>query len=133
MPTQIVLSLSTFTSEYWWVIAGLLVALLLTGQAALQTDAGRLAWDRSKLRVPVLVLNGEKDLQVDPKQNLPVMETALKASGNPHARVRQMPGLNHLFQRCDTGNPGEYGTIEETINDAALKEISAWIAALATR
>jgi pimeloyl-ACP methyl ester carboxylesterase len=86
-----------------------------------------------KLRVPVLVLNGEKDLQVDPKQNLPVMEAALKAGGNQHARVRQMPGLNHLFQRCDTGNPGEYGTIEETINEAALKEISEWIAALATR
>lgn len=86
-----------------------------------------------KLRVPVLVLNGEKDLQVDPKQNLPVMEAALKAGDNQHARVRQMPGLNHLFQRCETGNPGEYGTIEETINEAALKEISEWIVALASR
>lgn len=54
MPTQIVLSLSAFTSDYWWALAGVLVALLLAGQGALQTDAGRLGWDRAKLRVPVL-------------------------------------------------------------------------------
>jgi general secretion pathway protein F len=54
MPTQIVLALSAFTTDYWWAMAGALVALLLAGQAALQTDAGRLGWDRAKLRVPVL-------------------------------------------------------------------------------
>ena len=54
MPTQVILSLSAFTTEYWWVMAGGFAALLLAGQAALQTHAGRLAWDRAKLRVPVL-------------------------------------------------------------------------------
>lgn len=80
-----------------------------------------------KLRVPVLALNGEKDLQVDPFQNLPVIEVALKVANNDNVRVRKLPGLNHLFQRSETGSPGEYGTIEETMNDAALKEISDWI------
>lgn len=54
MPTQVVLALSTFTTDYWWAIVGVFGASVLVGRSALQTGAGRLAWDRAKLRVPVL-------------------------------------------------------------------------------
>ena len=39
----------------------------------------------------------------------------------------ELPGLNHLFQTCETGAPSEYSTIEETFSPAALKEVSVWI------
>ncbi|MCA9697483.1 MAG: alpha/beta hydrolase, partial [Myxococcales bacterium] len=62
-------------------------------------------WDPApvlrKLKVPVLVLNGELDLQVDPDQNLPAIEAALKK--NRRAKVIRFPGLNHLFQPAKTG------------------------------
>jgi fermentation-respiration switch protein FrsA (DUF1100 family) len=80
-----------------------------------------------KVRVPVLVINGSKDLQVDPKQNVPPIEKALKAGGNKQYTIKVMPGLNHLFQKAKTGSPMEYANIEETFNPAALKTIGDWI------
>lgn len=81
----------------------------------------------SKIRVPVLVLNGEKDLQVNPQQNTAAIAAALGKGGNSQCRVVIFPGLNHLFQNCDTGLPGEYGIIEETFSEEVLKTISDWI------
>jgi hypothetical protein len=83
----------------------------------------------AKVRCPVLALNGDKDLQVPPEQNLPAIEAALKSSGNDRVTTRVLPGLNHLFQRCKTGAPSEYATIEETFDPAALKVVADWIVA----
>jgi hypothetical protein len=80
-----------------------------------------------QVRCPVLAIIGEKDLQVPCRENLAEIETALKAGGNSRVTVRELPGLNHLFQACATGSPSEYGTIEETINPVALQLIGDWI------
>jgi pimeloyl-ACP methyl ester carboxylesterase len=80
-----------------------------------------------QVQVPVLALCGEKDLQVEPEQNLPEIEQALLQGGNPDFTVEMMPGLNHLFQQAETGSPLEYYNIEETLNPAALQKISSWI------
>jgi uncharacterized protein len=80
-----------------------------------------------KVRVPVLALVGEKDLQVPAKLNVQLIEAALKKGGNKNYTVLLMPGLNHLFQKANTGLPGEYGTIEETISPTALNTMSDWI------
>lgn len=79
------------------------------------------------VRVPVLALNGEKDLQVPPKENLRGIEEALKIAGNKNFKTVELPGLNHLFQNCKTGSPNEYGEIEETFSPNALKIIGDWI------
>ncbi|MEP6920723.1 MAG: alpha/beta fold hydrolase [bacterium] len=81
----------------------------------------------AQVRVPVLALNGEKDLQVPPKENLALIEAALKRGGNKHYTVMLMPGLNHLFQHAQTGLPSEYGASEETIAPVVLQTISDWI------
>jgi dienelactone hydrolase len=81
----------------------------------------------SKVACPVLVLNGEKDLQVPPKQNLPAIRHELEAAGNKHFEIVELPGLNHLFQTAKTGSPAEYAQIEETIAPAALEKIATWI------
>ena len=60
-------------------------------------------------------------------QNLPEIEAALKAGGNRDYTIRQLPGLNHLFQTCQTGAITEYGQIEETIAPVALATIGDWI------
>src|SRR5262249_16851717 len=52
----------------------------------------------SQIKCPVLVLNGEKDLQVPPEQNLPPIRNALESAGNTNFEVDELPGLNHLFQ-----------------------------------
>jgi len=81
----------------------------------------------AKVRCPVLALNGEKDLQVPPKENLAEIEKALKQGGNIRVTTKELPGLNHLFQTCKTGSVSEYAQIEETIAQSALKVIGDWI------
>jgi len=81
----------------------------------------------SKVKCPVLAINGEKDLQVPPKENLNAIEEALVAGGNKNFIVKELPGLNHLFQTAQTGLPAEYVKIEETISPEALKIIGDWI------
>ena len=58
-----------------------------------------------KVQCPVLAINGEKDLQVPPKENLAEIDKALKAGGNRNVKTVELPGLNHLFQPCKTGAP----------------------------
>ncbi|HKD78627.1 MAG TPA: alpha/beta fold hydrolase [Candidatus Angelobacter sp.] len=81
----------------------------------------------SKVTCPVLALNGAKDLQVSPEQNLPPIRRALEAAGNKHFEIVELPGLNHLFQTAKTGSPSEYAQIDETIAPVALETISGWI------
>ncbi len=80
-----------------------------------------------KIKFPVLAINGEKDLQVPPEENLTAIEEAFKAGGNKNYIVKELPGLNHLFQKATTGLPAEYGQIEETFSPTALKLIGDWI------
>jgi hypothetical protein len=68
----------------------------------------------SKVKVPVLALNGELDLQVS-------------AAGKKDHEEQSLPGLNHLFQHASTGLPNEYGKIEETLAPEVLERVSAWI------
>jgi pimeloyl-ACP methyl ester carboxylesterase len=80
-----------------------------------------------RLKVPVLALNGSKDVQVPPTQNLPAISAALAAGGNKDFTVRELPGLNHLFQRCGQCTIAEYATIEETFSPSALEIVGDWV------
>ncbi len=83
-----------------------------------------------KVTCPVLAINGSKDLQVPPKENLGEIRKALEAAGNKHFEIKELEGLNHLFQNAKTGSPNEYGAIEETIAPAALETILTFIKGL---
>ena len=81
----------------------------------------------TKVKVPVLAINGERDLQVPAKENLSAIANALRAGGNKDHTVTELPGLNHLLQTSQSGLPTEYAQIEETISPAALQMILDWI------
>ncbi|MBW3625846.1 MAG: alpha/beta hydrolase [Armatimonadetes bacterium] len=78
-----------------------------------------------KVRCPILVVNGGKDLLILEKINLAPMKAALK--GHPDATVKLLPNVNHMLQTAVTGSPEEYNRIEETVSPEALKEITDWI------
>jgi pimeloyl-ACP methyl ester carboxylesterase len=80
-----------------------------------------------KVKCPVLALNGEKDLQVPPKENLAAIKEALQSGGNTNFKVIEIPNLNHLFQTANTGALTEYAQIEETISPKALQIIGDWL------
>jgi pimeloyl-ACP methyl ester carboxylesterase len=81
----------------------------------------------TKLKMPVLAMNGEKDVQVSAPENLAGFQKYLTQAGNKDFKIVSFPGLNHMFQTADTGSPAEYVTIEETIAPEALKVMTDWI------
>ena len=80
-----------------------------------------------KVKVPILALNGDKDVQVYSKDNLAGVEKAMKKAKNSNYKILELKGLNHLFQKCIFGSPNFYGRNEETFNEDAMKTISEWI------
>lgn len=83
------------------------------------------ASDISKTTCPVLVMNGEKDLQVIASSNVEAIKGNLPK--NKKSQVKIYPGLNHLFQECTTGLPTEYINSEQTISPIVLEDIAAWL------
>ena len=83
-----------------------------------------------KTNCPALLLNGSKDLQVIASQNLTAYEKIIAEHGKTNLTLRELPGLNHLFQHCETGSPNEYFEIEETISPEVLEMIVGFVKSL---
>jgi uncharacterized protein len=81
----------------------------------------------SKVTVPVLALNGDKDMQVAAAENLAAIEKNLAQAGNKNGKTQSLPGLNHLFQTSKTGSIQEYGVLEETFSPQALEVMTTWL------
>lgn len=81
----------------------------------------------SKIRIPLLALNGAKDIQVNSTENLAGFERLLTKAGNKDFKIQELPGLNHLFQTAQTGYANEYATLDETISPTALQVMTEWI------
>lgn len=76
---------------------------------------------------PCLLLNGTKDLQVVAKQSFDAYQALIERYGKQNMTLREMPGLNHLFQHCDKGTPDEYAKIDETIAPEVLEAIVGFV------
>ena len=84
----------------------------------------------SEVKIPVLAVDGSLDMQVSAKENLAGIKKSLTKAGNNKFETVEFEGLNHLFQTAKTGNPSEYGQIEETFSPKVLDKISSWFLAL---
>ena len=81
-----------------------------------------------KIACPVMALNGNLDMQVLSKDNLPVIKENLPS--NDKNLVKEYDSLNHLFQHCTPATALNYGAIEETISKEVLEDIANWINSL---
>jgi general secretion pathway protein F len=52
--TRWIIAGSHFTRDFWWLIGAAAVALVAAFRAGVRTERGRSAWDRFKLRAPVI-------------------------------------------------------------------------------
>lgn len=82
----------------------------------------------SKIKCPVMALNGVLDLQVLSSDNLPVIKESLPK--NEKSVIKEYDSLNHLFQHCTPTTALNYGAIEETISEEVLKDMANWIDAI---
>jgi general secretion pathway protein F len=54
LPTLILLRTSSFLKQYWWAVLIGGIGLYLASRAYVRTPGGAMAWDKAKLRVPIL-------------------------------------------------------------------------------
>lgn len=76
----------------------------------------------SKVKCPVLAINGDRDTQVAADSNLEAVRQGIKG-----AKIHKMAGLNHLLQHAETGEVSEYADIRETISEEVLALIAAFL------
>lgn len=80
-----------------------------------------------KVKCPVLLLGGEKDIQVNNKTDMPVIADILKGHHNANVEYELLPGLNHLFQHCHACTVQEYSNLAETFSPEALGIMADWL------
>jgi len=82
-----------------------------------------------RVRVPVLILQGETDMQVTPEQ-ADTLAAALQRGGNRAVTVHRLPTTNHLFQRDPSGLPDGYGALpDRRVTREALGLVTDWVLA----
>ncbi len=74
---------------------------------------------------PILILFGEKDMQVPSSLNQIAFEDALK--NNRNFKILVFPNANHLFQVSKTGLPSEYKSLEKNFTPEFLPTIINWL------
>jgi MSHA biogenesis protein MshG len=52
--TRVLLGVSQYTSEYWYIVIALIAALIVAFKLMLRDPAGRYRWDKLRLRAPVI-------------------------------------------------------------------------------
>lgn len=80
----------------------------------------------SEVDQPVLILQGEKDVQVVAEPNLKRFRIKLDSAGIDY-RIATFPIANHLFQKANTGLIQEYGTLEKRFVEEFLPVITEWL------
>ena len=76
-----------------------------------------------KVGVPVLALNGDCDIMVPSGPNLATADSLLRMGGNEHYEIVSLPGLNHMFQHCETCTQEEIPDLPDVFAEEALEEI----------
>ncbi|MDE3127777.1 MAG: alpha/beta fold hydrolase [Gemmatimonadota bacterium] len=81
-----------------------------------------------KVRVPVLIVQGETDQQVTPEQ-ADTLAAAFRAGGDRDVTVREFPATDHLFLADSSGDPSRYPVLPtRTVRPAVLGAIADWLA-----
>jgi pimeloyl-ACP methyl ester carboxylesterase len=90
-----------------------------------------LAYDPSenlkKISADVLAVNGNKDIQVISRSNLAAIDSILKKGKATNFEVKELEGLNHLFQECKSCTVSEYNQLDQTISTTVLNMITTWM------
>jgi uncharacterized protein len=75
-------------------------------------------WVIEQTRIPVLVINGDRDTNLDPIQGVYAWRKALDKAGNPNSRVEILLGINHfMFASESTCIREQYKTFEQILHD----------------
>lgn len=54
LPTRVLLGISNFSVEYWWLLTGLTIIAIVAFRYYIKTEKGAFNWDHFKTRVPIM-------------------------------------------------------------------------------
>jgi len=81
-----------------------------------------------RVRVPVLVLQGETDHQVTPEQ-ADTLAAAFREGGDADVTLKEFPDTDHLFLADPSGVPSGYATLpSHSVRPEVLGAIADWLA-----
>ncbi len=83
-----------------------------------------------RITCPVLALNGDRDIMVPSAENLSSIRQLLDRGDNRRYKIVELPGLNHMFQRCVTGTREEIPDLEDVFSAEALEILGKWLLSL---
>jgi alpha-beta hydrolase superfamily lysophospholipase len=80
-----------------------------------------------RVRVPVLIIQGETDQQVAPSQAR-TLAAAMRGAGNQRVTLRIFPRMNHLMLDDPSGDPRGYATLPtKTLRRDMLGVLADWL------
>jgi hypothetical protein len=79
----------------------------------------------AKVKAPILLVHGERDLQIPPAQ-FEAMKKAL-TDAKKEADFLLMPGLDHLMMPAVNGEPGDNADSRRRVDPAAPAAVADWI------
>ena len=115
------------------------VKTILAGGSVPSIPANAQAWVREyfaydplapmrQIKQPILILQGERDRQVD-QSHATLLADAARGAGNKQVKLIVFPTLNHLFVPSKTGSFTEYSRLETTVvPKTVLDAIAEWMA-----
>ncbi len=80
-----------------------------------------------RVSCPVLIINGEKDLQVPAAEAEP-LKVALEEAGNDDVTALILPDLNHLLRHHPEAPSLVYRHIDDSIDPRVIETITEWLA-----
>ena len=80
----------------------------------------------AKVTCPVLILQGGKDIQVNP-QDSSLLGNAHQKAGNPDFEVKILPDLNHLFVKSKGEGLAEYSDQTLQVDSDMLDYLAQWL------
>jgi len=77
--------------------------------------------------LPILILNGKKDIQVRWNESQTGFKNAMNVNTLRQSTFKAYDDLNHLLQPCIKCNISEYATIEISMSPIVMQDVLTWI------
>jgi MSHA biogenesis protein MshG len=111
-PTRLIIGISDFALHRWYVVFGVVAAVVIVARKYISTDSGRFQWHRLKLRLPgigilvreALLARLSRSLSVSLTAGMPMIQTLnliAKSAGNDYMAER----VTRLRAAVERGDP----------------------------
>jgi len=112
LPTKIIMGVSSFAQDYWTFVLGALIVGIFSARHYVNTEKGRFAWDRAKLKIPAIgslthegvLARITRSLAISLGAGMPVIQTLkviAKSAGNEYMAER----VDRMRDAVERGDP----------------------------